>query len=218
MQRVTRHATPVLRTAIAALTLWSAADILRPRHSDFRDIDSVALARLDADMWRSYYARRPVRLFWQLAAALRTQFQTGFWRSFPMAYRAARAAFVFKDGRTREDYAKALPDLERYFLSINGLAQAPFDAHAAAQNELEWWIIRREPARFSTLDWERLIAAVAGEIYHHPAQRFAEYARLRVEAMVLRDRMGDGITDEDWRKIQSTLERSWDAFAAAARS
>jgi hypothetical protein len=90
-----------------AIPAWIAFDILMPRSTDFRQFDAVATGRLDAEMWRSYYERKPAKLFWQLARSLRVQFDAGFWQSFPIAYRAAKAAFTFKDGRSRDDYAKA---------------------------------------------------------------------------------------------------------------
>lgn len=200
-----------------ALPAWIALDMVMPRRSDFRQFDPAATGRLDAEMWRSYYERKPAKLFWQLAHSLRVQFNAGFWQSFPIAYRAAKAAFTFKDGRTRDDYAKALPDLERYFASINGISLAPFDAKTAARDELEWWIIRREPKLHTTADWEKLIAAVAAEIYGVPAERLTDYARLRVEAMVLRDKQGESITEQDWSNITSLLERSWSELAGAVR-
>ena len=58
-----------------------------------------------------------------------------------------------------------------------------------------------------------LIAQVASEIYHVPAERLAEYARLRVEAMVLRDQRGKRITEEDWGRITRLLEQSWSSLA-----
>ncbi|HJU72180.1 MAG TPA: hypothetical protein VJ717_00430 [Gemmatimonadaceae bacterium] len=214
MRRVKR----VSLLVFAALATWIAVDLLRPRQTDFRQFDAALIGRLDGEMWRSYYERKPARLFWQLAHSLRAQFNAGFWSSFPMAYRAAKAAFTFKDGQSRDDYAKALPDLERYFASINELSLTPFDAKAAAQNELEWWIIRRERDKYTTADWERYIAAVAAEIYRLPQDRFAEYARLRVQAMVLRDERGNAITEQDWATIASLLQRSWGELATAVRS
>lgn len=162
--------------------------------------------------------RAPARkLFWQLAQSLRVQFDAGFWESFPIAYRAAKAAFTFKDGRSRDDYARALPDLERYFAAINGLSLTPFNPKTAARDELEWWIIRREPKEHCTAQWERLITAVAAEIYGVPAERLTDYAKLRVEAMVLRDRRGEAISEQDWSEITSLLEHSWSELAAAVR-
>jgi hypothetical protein len=214
-----RRRPAVYRIALVTFVVmgWIATSMLWPRRADFRAFDGGEVGRLDAAMWRSYYERKPARLFWQLARSLRAQFDIGFVRSFPTAYLAAKAAFVFKDGRSRADYAKALPELERYFASINAVAAEPFDANAAARNELEWWIIRREPGTHTTADWERLIAAVAAEIYHVPAERAAEYARLRVEAMVLRDQRGGSITEDDWRRINALLEQSWGSLAAAVR-
>jgi hypothetical protein len=202
---------------ITALVAWIAFDILVPSRTDFRQFDPVITGRLDSDMWRSYYERRPAKLFWQLAHSLRVQFDAGFWESFPIAYRAAKAAFTFKDGRSRADYARALPDLERYFAAINSLSLTPFNPKTAARDELEWWIIRREPKLHTTADWERLIAGVAAEIYGVPAVRLTEYARLRVEAMLLRDQRGSNISEQDWSEITSLLERSWSELAAAVR-
>ena len=202
---------------VAALPAWIAFDVLIPSRTDFRQFDPVATGRLDADMWRSYYERRRARLFWQLARSLRVQFNAGFWESLPIAYRAAKAAFTFKDGRSRDDYARALPDLERYFSAISDLSLTPFNPRTAARDELEWWIIRREPQLHTTADWQRLIAAVAAEIYGIPAERLTDYARLRVEAMVLRDERGSNTTEQDWSEITSLLERSWSELAAAVR-
>jgi hypothetical protein len=194
-----------------------AFDVLIPSRTDFRQFDPVATGRLDSDMWRSYYERRPAKLFWQLAHSLRVQFDAGFWESFPIAYSAAKAAFTFKDGRSRDDYARALPDLERYFAAINSLSLTPFNPKTAARDELEWWIIRREPKLHTTADWERLIAGVAAEVYGVPAERLTDYARLRVEAMVLRDKQGGNISEQDWSQITRLLERSWSELAAAVR-
>jgi hypothetical protein len=207
----------IVLTALAALILVFTADALWPRRVDFRQFDPLTIGRLDAAMWRSYYERRPVRLFWQLAQSLRVQFHTGFVRSFPIAYRAAKAAFTFKDGRNRADYARAAPDLERYFAAISGLARDPFNARIAARDDLEWWIVRREPEEHTTNDWKRLIAAVASEVYHTPAAQLAEYAHLRVEAMVLRDGKGAQISEDDWAHIGAMLEQSWGSLAEAVR-
>jgi hypothetical protein len=192
-----------------ALAVWIAWDLLVPRRGDLRRFDAVEVGRLDAAMWRSYYERKPAKLFWQLARSVREQFGAPFWRSFPIAYRAARAAFVFKDGSSREDYAKALPYLEKFYADISSLGDEPFNVMEVSKKELEWWIIRREPEKFSTPDWERLLAEVAAGIYHVPTERFSEYARLRTEAMVLRDSKRETITEEDWAQINGLLETSW---------
>ena len=86
---------------LAGVTIGVLGSLFLPRRIDLTVFDGAAVGRLDAAMWRSYYERRPVRLFWQLTRTLQIQFHTGLVRSFPLAYHAARAAFVFKDGRSR---------------------------------------------------------------------------------------------------------------------
>ncbi len=127
------------------------------------------------------------------------------------AYHAAHAAFVFKDGKSRADYEKALPDLEAYYRSIVGTSTNPFDWHRAAALELEWWIQHRDRSP----DLQRGLAELQAAIYKLPAERFADHARLRAEAMVLRDDRSTAITDEDWRKIGALLDESWRGLHAA---
>ena len=42
---------------LLGLILWIGMDLLMPRKTDFRQFDPDAIARLDADMWKSYYER-----------------------------------------------------------------------------------------------------------------------------------------------------------------
>jgi hypothetical protein len=162
-------------------------------------------------MWRSYYERRPVRLFEQMITLLRTQYGMRPLEALANAYRAAHAAFVFKDGRSRADYEKALPDLEAYYRDIAAMSDHAFDARRAAALELEWWIVHRENPQALP----GALAALQAEIYGLPASRFAEHARLRAEAMDLRDGKGAAITEADWRRIGEMLARSWDSLHAA---
>src|ERR1044072_7691627 len=81
------------------LAAWVAFDLYRPVSTSLREFDADEVARLETAMWRSYYSRERVKLFGELAELLRTQYRLPFWRSNAVAYRAAKAAFVFKDGR-----------------------------------------------------------------------------------------------------------------------
>lgn len=197
-----------LKVLLAAVVLFCAELVwerFSVHNSDLRRFDAAAVGQLDTDMWRSYYERRPVRLFRQLITTLRTQFQFPPVRAVVNAYRAAHAAFVFKDGKSRADYEKALPDLEAYYADIVRQSTTEFDWKQAAKLELEWWILHRErsPQLGSAL------AALQAEIYRRPAAAFEEHARLRAEAMILRDDKGQNITDADWVRIGEMLDRSW---------
>ncbi len=217
-QARTAAASKLLGLLLVALAVLFAADYARSPQTDLRQFDGREVGRLDAAMWRAYYERQRLKLFALLTESHRTQFHATRTRAMVMAYRAAKAAFAFKDGRNRVDYARALPDLERYFAGVNAIATARFDAPAAARDELEWWIIRREPASHTTADWERLIAGVASTMYHVPPERVSRYATLRVAAMVFRDQRGEAITDADWARITALLEEAWSSLGDAVRS
>jgi hypothetical protein len=205
---------------LVVLLAWVAFDLYVPRRTPMREFDADEVARLETAMWRSYYSRERAKLFGQLSELLRTQYRLPFWRSNAVAYRAAKAAFVFKEGRGRADYERALPDLVSFYNSIRAVSDTDFDAGRAARLELEWWIIHRERRRHAPGDLERALAELQAELYRLPAGRFAEHARLRAEAMEIRDTKADrgGVTEEDWRGIDELLHGSWRSLHAVVNS
>lgn len=203
---------------LAAMVILAAAEWTRERftarHSDLRAFDAAAVGQLDTDMWRSYYERRPIRLFEEMTTLLRTQYGMRPLEALTNAYRAAHAAFVFKDGRSRADYEKVLPDLEAYYRDIAPRSERSFDAHRAAALELEWWILHRERSP----QLPGALAALQAEIYRVPAERFAEHARLRAQAMDLRDGKGAEISEADWQTIGEMLAASWKSLHNAVNN
>src|SRR5438045_1994233 len=184
------------------LAAWVAYDLYAPRRTTLRDFDPDEVARLETDMWRSYYSRQRVRLFTEMSELLRTQYRLPLWRSNAVAYQAAKAAFVFKDGHSRADYERALPALVSFYRSIREVSDTDFDPQRAARLELEWWIIHRERARHPPGDLDRALASLASEVYRVPAERLLEHARLRAEAMDIRDAKAEpgGGTADDWKR------------------
>ena len=204
----------VAAVALVLLLGWLAFDLYAPRRTRLRDFDPNEVARLETGMWRAYYERRRLALFAQLGELLRTQYRLPFARSNAVAFRAARAAFVFKDGRGRADYERALPDLVRFYTEIREVSDVPFDVERAARLELEWWIVHRERRRHQPGDLERALAELAAEVYRVPAERLAEHASLRAEAMSVRDTRAEqgGVTEQDWRRIDELLHASWQSL------
>ena len=194
-----------------ALLAWAAYDLYAPRRTSLREFDADEVARLETAMWRSYYSRERLKLFRELAELLRTQYRLPPLRSNAVAYRAAKAAFVFKDGKGRADYERALPDLVSFYRSIRAVSDTDFDVGRAARLELEWWIVHRERRRHAPGDLDRALADLQAEIFRLPAERFAEHARLRAEAMEIRDTKAEqgGVTEADWRRIDDLLHQSW---------
>lgn len=216
VRRRKRRIIRILLLIIVALVVYTAIDLFAPRSSRMRGFDPDEVARLDTAMWRSYYAKQQLRLYNQLTELLRTQYNLPFIRSNAVAYQAARAAFVFKGGHNRQEYEKALPYLLSFYGSIRKVSDIPFDVDRAAQLELEWWIVHRERDRHGPGDLARALAKLSAELYQMPAERFSEHARLRAEAMTIRDTKADpcGVTEADWAKIDELLHLSWRSLKA----
>jgi hypothetical protein len=219
------YALPRLPVAVVALLVvlvvsWIAFDLLGTRRTDIRRFDPDEVARLETAMWRAYYSRERVKLYEELGELLRRQYGFGYWKSQTVAYHAARAAFVFKDGKSREDYERALPDLVSFYGSIREASGSDFDPRRAAQLELEWWIVHRQRARHAPEDLPNALAALAAEIYRVPAARLAEHASLRAEAMRIRDDKAaqGGVTEDDWSRIDELLHASWRSLHQAVNS
>jgi hypothetical protein len=214
-----RKALRILSAIAVLVVAWGALDLYGPRQSSLRDFDPDEVARLETDMWRAYYDKQRVRLFTQLAELMRGQYHFPYLRSNAVAYQAAKAAFVFKEGHSRSDYEKALPNLTSYYNSIKKVSGADFDVNRAAQLELEWWIVHRNRASVPAGSLDRALAELPAEIYQMPSGQFMEHARYRAEAMTIRDDKADqgGVTEEDWARIDTLLHQSWRSLWEAVR-
>ena len=79
-------------------------------------------------------------------------------RSNQVAYYAANAAFVFKEGKQRADYEEALPDLVKFYRSLRNMSDIPFDADRAARLER----MVDHPSRTSEASTRRSCARAGG--------------------------------------------------------
>jgi hypothetical protein len=201
----------MLLATAGALTIYTLYDLYGPRSTRMREFDPEEVARLETAMWRSYYDRERFKLFRELSELLRTQYNLPFVRSNFVAYQAAKAAFVFKDGHNREEYEKAIPNLVSFYSSIRELSDIAFDVERAARLEVEWWIVHRERKNQAPAALPRALAELPAELYQMPVERFMEHARLRAEAMTIRDDKAEagGVSQEDWSKIAELLRASW---------
>ena len=204
----------VVVVILAALLSWAGLDLFGPRRADIRRFDPNEVAHLDTVMWRSYYERDQRELFLQLAELMRRQFHFPLLRSNEAATYAAKAAFVFKNGRNRADYERALPYLECYFQAIRDISTVPFNVRRAARLELEWWIVHRERGKHADGDLPLALAEAGAELYQVPADNLIAYAVYRADAMKIRDTKAaaGGVTEDDWRQIESNLQTSWQSL------
>lgn len=210
----------VVALVLALLICGLLYDLYYPRTTHLREFDPDEVARLETAMWRSYYDKQQLRLFNQLTEMLRTQYHMPLFRSNRVAYHAANAAFVFKRGKQRSDYEKALPDLVKFYAEIRKLSDIPFDVDRAAQLELEWWIIHRQRAQHAPGDLEKALAELQAEIYRVPVGRLIEHGRLRAEAMTIRDTKAEagGVSESDWARINELLKESWRSLQNAVKA
>jgi len=205
---------------LVILSSWAAVDLFSRRTRSLRDFDPGEMARLDTAMWRSYYAKQRLLLFFQLTELLRREYHLPWLESQWIGYQAAKAAFVFKEGRSRNDYEKALPHLRSFYGAISASSNDPFDINRAAKLELEWWIVHREREKHSPEDLPRLLAQTSAVMYHMPYEPLLEHGKLRAAAMTIRDDQAasGGVTEQDWSKIGSLLDRSWRSLWQAVNS
>src|SRR6185369_3443650 len=110
MRRTLKIAGGIIGLMLILLVGGVLYDLFYPRTTEMRTFDPDEVARLETAMWRSYYEKQRLQLFNQLSELLRTQYHMPLVRSKEVAYYAANAAFVFKSGKQRADYEKALPD------------------------------------------------------------------------------------------------------------
>jgi hypothetical protein len=202
-----------------ALLIWLGFDLYGPRKHSLREFDPQEVARLETAMWRSYYDQEKFKLFRELAELLRVQYGLPPVRSYSVAFDAARAAFLFKDGKGRPDYEKALPDLVKYYRQIHRVGDINFDVDHVARLELEWWIVHRERKAYGREALELALAELPAEIFLIQVSRTMEHARLRAEAMFIRDDRAEAgtVSEEDWRKIETLLRESWQSLWQAVQ-
>src|ERR1051326_8383325 len=141
-------------------------DLFNPRKTNLREFDPDEVARLETAMWRSYYEKQRVRLFNQMTELLRTQYHMTPVKSNLVAYYAANAAFVFKEGKQRSDYEQALPELIKFYNYVHNMSDIDFDVYKVSRLELEWWIIHRERAQHAPGDLDRALADLQAAIYN----------------------------------------------------
>src|ERR1051326_1059504 len=101
-KRAVRIVVRVSALVLALVICGVLYDLFYPRKTNLREFDPDEVARLETAMWRSYYEKQRVRLFNQMTELLRTQYHLTPVKSNVVAYYAANAAFVFKEGKQRD--------------------------------------------------------------------------------------------------------------------
>lgn len=196
-----------IKIAIGMAVLGIILYVGIPRNADLRAFDPQRLAERETAMWRHYYDRQYVRLFWDLYRSSRAEFRFSPLDSFRIAFAAAHAARLFQPTGSRAEAGIALPPLEVYFTLLRKGARTNFDPEKAAELELEWWQARREKA--APNDYGKTIAATASLLYGAENQAVTESGLLRAEAMAYRDARNGKMTAGDWRTVSGQLTAAY---------
>jgi hypothetical protein len=85
----------------------------------------------------------------------------------------AKAAFVFKEGKKREDYEKALPYLIKFYQSVRDGSGHFVVTSIRRQNwKLEWWIVHTSArARHEPGELDRALAELPAEILSNAGRK-----------------------------------------------
>ncbi len=96
------------------------------------------------------------------------------------------------------------------------MSSEAFVVEQAARSELRWWIIHRQRQIHTPTDLEQALAYTAAAVYHISPQQAMDHARLRVQAMTLRDTKATtgSLTEQDWHDIEQLLSQSWQSLWA----
>ena len=182
------------------------------------DFIPAQLAQTETDMWRAYYDRRPWRLFRLSLQLLQEQLAFGLPVALLNGYRMTVAAFVFKRGKQREDYRKALHWLRAFYGSVQKRLSGKWNPHEVAELELEWWIVHRHdfgPNQTAAL--EKALSELCSMVYHVPEAELEDYAHHRAVAMLISDANNQarakGLPEApNWTGVQEELELSYAAL------
>jgi hypothetical protein len=168
------------------------------------DPDRVAAA--EVRMWKAYYDRKFQEVGFELIDLLVRQFHLSAPDALVIAINLSSASLAFQS--TRKDYqTQVLPGLRDAYGRLKILTNGAWDAEAAAQAELEWWVKRRTPGHNSQEEVGRSIAKLYTILYGKSNKDIERAGLLRARAAHIRD------TGNDWSTIRKLLQESYRLLA-----
>jgi hypothetical protein len=187
----------------AVVVLALAAYVVVPRHADLTRFDPAEMAQRETAMWRHYYEKRYLPLFYQLYETARREQGFSPLDSVRISIAAARAAKAFQPTTSRSQAEAAIPDLIDYFRILASAAPVAVDVEDAARTELAWWQARREAV--PAVQYGAIIARVSTLLYGIDNADIRRAALVRAQAMDYRDAHAADLTEADWSAIEDQL-------------
>jgi len=187
----------------AVVVLALAAYVVVPRHADLTRFDPAEMAQRETAMWRHYYEKRYLPLFYQLYETARREQGFSPLDSVRISIAAARAAKAFQPTTSRSQAEAAIPDLIDYFRILASAAPVAVDVEDAARTELAWWQARREAV--PAVQYGAIITRVSTLLYGIDNADIRRAALVRAQAMDYRDAHAADLTEADWSAIEDQL-------------
>ncbi|MGC1177008.1 MAG: hypothetical protein WA843_02960 [Candidatus Saccharimonadales bacterium] len=179
--------------------------------ADLRQFDYEKVATHDTNMWRAYYNQNYIKLFGELVLLTKEQMGLPWLSTLRAGYYSARAAADFQITKGREDYARILRNVTKFYCLVSDNCSEPFDFDRAAELEVEWWDIHRYPNKYErTL--EQSLADNMAVLYQTDASNLEEYAHYRAAAMLLPKRYDKQEALVERQTIYGLLVRSWQSL------
>lgn len=180
--------------------------------------DPQQVAKEETAAWKDYYNNDVTGLVEHLAHLVILEFrinQLMAWKT--VIPELVTAAAVFKslpDSAPQEIYtSKVLPHLVTAYEGIREGLHGSWDAHQAAEDELAWWMYRRNQKKANPEIVAKKIADLYRLIYgNHDQNYFDRAAYLRAVAARYRDLSQlewSPIDEEDWLIIEHILQESY---------
>lgn len=187
-----------------------------PRHADLTRFDPTPTAALETAMWRHYYEKRYLALFFDLYQSARDGQGYSPLDSVHVAVAAARAAKAFQPSTSRAQAEAAIPHLVAYFRILARAAPIAVEPEDAARTELAWWQARREAV--PPHQYGAIIARVSTLLYGVDNDDIRRSGIIRAQAMDYRDAHAETMTEADWASIAGQLEMAYGLLKKAVFS
>lgn len=207
-----RHAKILLFVFIYNICSFSQA------HAETQLFDPEQVAREETAAWKDYYNDDITGLIQHLSHLVIVQFrlnQLTAWKTvIPELVTAATLFKSIPDTTSPDVYvSKVLPHLEVAYQGIRDALQGQWDPHQAAQDELDWWLARRQQKIADPEIVGKKIAKLYRLIYgSYDHDHFSRAGYLRAVAARYRDlseKAWKYVEDEDWTIIENILEHSY---------
>lgn len=177
--------------------------------------DPDHVARLETEMWRSYYDRQWLRVLYLTERTSAVEFHIPVPLSLWAAYCATRAALAFKP--VQNDLSATLAGLTGYYRLVRRYSGLRFDPAAVAGMELRYWVVHRDLS--GGADHTALIDVLAdlhAATFDIGRDRALESGEWRAKAAITVDGItGRRSTDvaRDWRILEEQLRHCYRSLA-----